>query len=150
VLFLKHKTNIVYRTTPFTNYNHVYFYSKFLGRKISTNSFKLNAATIAAFDGCEDNLLQNGSFESSLQGWANSPNTSFGRATTYASDGSYHSWILPTSGTAEAIQYIDADAGDDFTFNFAAGVHDPTGNHKVGFQFLDFSGAVLETHIWSI
>ncbi len=104
------------------------------------------AATSAAFDGCENNLLMNGDFEFDAANWLNNSNSLQGVASSYTSDGNAHAWLLPLSGTGQFYQDINVDFSNQaFSLMVNAGVHDPSGSHFIGLQFLNSTGTVLST-----
>ena len=103
------------------------------------------AATLAAFEGCEDNLLKNGDFQFNDNNWNNSLNSLNGVASNYTTDGNFHVWVLPLTGTGELYQDIPVVfSNQEFSLVVNAGVEDPNGTHLVGLQFMN-SGTVLST-----
>ena len=104
------------------------------------------AATSAAFEGCENNLLKNGNFQYNASNWQTTPTALQGVASSYTTDGNFHAWLLPLTGTAEFYQEIPTNSSiQEFSFLVNAGVDDPTGQHLVGLQFISESGTILGT-----
>ena len=94
----------------------------------TTNLSELEvAATMAAFDGCEQNLLTNGDFQFNNNNWNNSSNSLTGVASAYTSDGNFHAWVLPLTGTGIFYQDVSPNFfNQEFSLVVNAGVEDPS------------------------
>ena len=113
----------------------------------TTNLSKLEAAaTMAAFDACERNIITNSDFQFNNSNWNNSPNSLTGVASGYTSDGNFHAWVLPLTGTGTFYQDVSPNFfNQEFSLVVNAGVEDPSGKHTLGLQYINSAGDVLAT-----